>query len=408
VLTPSSNQDSCVKEMNSSKRIAVDESLDSVFATYLIRSEVAPREAAESVAREQSSLGARAIPEMGDRFYARVRDVRKRDGLTVAQIEYPKELCGTTITQLLNVISGEIHHIRKIDRIKLTHIALPPYYHVKREDGIFLVKQKLGDLRLPYVCAAIKPPAGIPLSESAYCAREAYLGGIPIVKDDELLSFHTIEDLCVHVEEMSRTKREAEDACGEKRVYICNLIGTPFITPIHLERLLKLGCDGVLLSPYLQGFGYCSHLIETIPEILYFAHNSLMSIFSGTMDYGISLPILFGLATMAGFDFHVLPSPYGTFIASEEEIRSVFEIADSNAVTRDCMVGLAGRMNPSDIELIATKMRSTSFALVVGSWLFGDKHKIRERASILRLAAEDLRSVANLPASSNRPLTDET
>jgi ribulose 1,5-bisphosphate carboxylase large subunit-like protein len=362
-----------------------------IVATYAIKTLDSPSFAAELIAYEQSSLGSRLVPKVINRFSATVLESYTYSGITIARIVFPSELFGGTLTQLLNVVAGEIHHIKHIDKVKLIGLELPISYISNKINGQERIRNYLGNLEPPYICGAIKPPMGLKVIETAKTAYEALCGGIHIVKDDELMTFRNFNALIYHASQMVKIKKRAEEKCGEKRIYVCNLIGAPYFTPKDLIKLFHIDVDGVLLSPYLQGYEYCKNLIDAVPQLLYFAHNSFMSVYSRSDNHGISLPLLYALTTNAGFDFHVLPSPFGTFIAEKDDINQSLHLSEFVPLSRNSLIGLAGRMNPSHFHLTSHEFLTTNFALVIGSWLFGRKEGIRERAKELRESSKSSR-----------------
>ena len=239
-------------------------------------------------------------------------------------IRYPIEAAGRELTQLLNVLFG---NVALQPRVRLQRIDLPPallqHYRGPRL-GIAGLRQRLGVADRPLLCTALKP-MGLSPAELADMAYRLALGGIDLIKDDHGLSDQTF---CPFDERLSRCAEavaRANQETGRKSLYLPNVTAPADELNARAERARERGAGGLLLCPGLSGLDSLRRLADNDQIALpILSHPALLGGLSLGPDHGLAHGLLFGTLTrLAGADATIFPSFGGRFAFSSLECREI-------------------------------------------------------------------------------------
>ena len=233
----------------------------------------------------------------------------------VAQIAFPRANFSPQIPMLLSTVIG---NISMMGRLKLIDLAFPEPFvsgFGGPKFGIAGIRDLLKVERRPLLCNMIKPCTGIPPHVGAKLFYEAAVGGVDIVKDDELLadaSFSRIEDRAKAF--MAMEKRAYEEK-GERTLYAVNVTDRVDKIMENAHRVLEAGANCLMLNYLTTGISALRMLAEDeavqVPILVHLD-------FAGTMyesqNSGISSHLVLGkLPRLAGADIVVYPCPYAKF-----------------------------------------------------------------------------------------------
>jgi 2,3-diketo-5-methylthiopentyl-1-phosphate enolase len=153
----------------------------------------------------------------------------------------------------------------------------------------------------------IKPCAGWTPQWGADTFRDIALGGVDIVKDDELIAdaeYNRIEErLPLFIE----AERQAFEETGERTLYAVNITDTLPQALDTAKRAIDLGANCLMVNVYATGFPVLRALAED-PEINVplLAHPDVVGAWYMSPDHGISAQLLLGkLARLSGADMVV-------------------------------------------------------------------------------------------------------
>ncbi len=245
-----------------------------------------------------------------------------------AAIGFPVETAGTELTQLLNVLFG---NISLKPGIRMVSIDLPESM-LRRYRGPRFgangLRQLLGARKRPLLCTAVKP-MGLENTELARIAYAFAKGGVDLIKDDHGLAdqvFNRFED---RVKRLTEAVNRANQETGNRCRYIPNITA-----PVHeVSRRAALarehGAGGLLVAPGLVGFDTMRHLADDdaigLPIL---GHPALHGSFTVHPECGISPGVLFGvLYRLAGADAAIFPHYGGRFTFTPDECRDLAEQA---------------------------------------------------------------------------------
>ncbi len=243
-----------------------------------------------------------------------------------ATIAYPSEAAGRELTQLLNVLFG---NISLEPGIRLLEFDLPPglaaCYRGPRfgREGL---RRLAHAERRPLLCSAIKP-MGLPIAELAELAYELARGGMDFVKDDHGLNDQSFCRFEQRVERCAEAVERANRESGGHCRYAPN-VTAPFDQLSERVRLAaRVGAGAVVISPGLTGFDAMRSIADDDDSSLpVFAHPAFLGGFSVGRDSGISHGALFGrLMRLAGADAAIFPNYGGRFSFTREDCRELVD-----------------------------------------------------------------------------------
>jgi ribulose-bisphosphate carboxylase large chain len=246
--------------------------MERIIATYYIETPLAPEEAAQVLAGEQSSGTFVAIPgeteELKQRFAARVESVDIKDivanpslqGSTSNSNSYHRaeikvswsiENFGYNLPVLISTLQGNLYELRQFTGLKLMDIELPLSYgnHFKGPAfGIEGCRKLTGVNGRPLIGTIIKPSIGLTITETANIVKTLAEAGIDFIKDDELLSSSANSPFEERVKEVMKVINAWADKTGKKVMYAFNISGEIDEMLQRYETIIKHGGTCAMVS----------------------------------------------------------------------------------------------------------------------------------------------------------------
>ena len=259
--------------------------------------------------------------DIREQIVGRVADLRALGpDLHEVRIEYPVEVAGRELTQLLNVLFGNIS-IKT--GIRLVHVDLPPSlleaYRGPRfgREGL---RALLGVRGRPLLGTALKP-MGLSPRELAELAHQLALGGMDLIKDDHGLADQVFCPFDERVARCAEAVSRAVEQTGRPCLYFPNVTGPHGEIVGRAHRAKAAGAGGVVVSPGLCGLDAQRALADDdglgLPVM---SHPALQGGFVIHPAQGLSHGVLFGqIARLAGADAVIFPSYGGRFSFTPEE-----------------------------------------------------------------------------------------
>lgn len=176
--------------------------------------------------------------------------------------------------------------------------------------GVAGIREKTGVYDRPLLMSIFKGVIGRDLAFMKKQLKAQIEGGIDIVKDDEILFDNPLTPFEERVKLGHRVIKES----GRKALYAVNLSGRTSELKEKARRGVELGASAYLFNVFAYGLDVLQELAED-PDINVpiMAHPAVSGAFTSAPYHGFSTELMLGkLVRMAGADFTLFPSPYGS------------------------------------------------------------------------------------------------
>ncbi|WP_055107819.1 2,3-diketo-5-methylthiopentyl-1-phosphate enolase [Paenibacillus ihumii] len=236
-------------------------------------------------------------------------------------ISYPDINFTSDIPALLITVFGKISmdgRIKLLD-LKLSDAFMSAYPGPKF--GIQGVRDLLGVHHRPLLMSIFKAVIGYDLNGLREQFMVQALGGVDLIKDDEILFENPLTPIEQRVRVCREAAEEAKRITGKELLYAVNLTGRTSSLKEQALRAIDAGASALLFSVLPYGFDVL-HELSSDPEITVpiAAHPSLAGALYPSPHYGIAASLLLGkLMRIAGADLVLFPSPYGSVVMPREE-----------------------------------------------------------------------------------------
>ncbi len=230
------------------------------------------------------------------------------------QIAYPDLNYSPDIPALLVTVFGKLSMDGRIRLIDLhfserfmTHFPGPKF-------GITGVRDLLRVHDRPLLMSIFKSVIGYDLNELQSQFYAQAMGGVDLIKDDEILFENPLTPIERRVEACIQAATKSATHTQQKLLYAVNLTGPTHKLVSQAKKAIDAGANALLFNVLAYGFDML-HELSTHSEISVpiAAHPALAGAIYPSSHYGISASVLLGkLMRIAGADLVLFPSPYGS------------------------------------------------------------------------------------------------
>lgn len=312
--------------------------MSAVMATYLLHDETDIRKKAEGIALgltvgtwtdlpalEQEQLRKHkgevvAIEELGESERVNAY-FGKRLKRAIVKIAYPTVNFSADLPALLVTTFGKL----SLDgEVRLLDLEFPDEW--KRQFpgprfGIAGIREKVGVHNRPLLMSIFKGMIGRDLAYLTSELKKQALGGVDLVKDDEILFDSELLPFEKRITEGKTALQEVYEQTGKRTLYAVNLTGKTFALKDKAKRAAELGADVLLFNVFAYGLDVLQALREdeeiAVPIM---AHPAFSGAVTPSEFYGVAPSLWLGkLLRLAGADFVLFPSPYGSVALEREQ-----------------------------------------------------------------------------------------
>ena len=369
-----------------------------------------PREAAAHLCSEQSTAQWRRVgidEDYRPRFAARVLDLESKPqtaGFSLpvtceatgpvhacrVTIAHPHGNFGPRLPNLLSAVCGEgVFFSPGIPLIRLEDIRFPDSYLAEFEGpqfGVAGLRARLNAHNRPIFFGVIKPNIGLPAEPFAELGYQAWLGGLDIAKDDEMLADAPWCPLEQRAALLGAAARRATAETGTPKIYLANITDEiDRLIPLHDLAVAK-GAGALLLNTLPLGLSAVRMLRRhaTVPLI---AHFPMIAAFSRLAAYGIHSRVLTRLQRLAGFDVVIMPGFGPRMMMPEQEVlECVTACLEPMGPIKPSLPVPGGSDWAGTLEGVYRKLRTTDFGFVPGRGVFSHPAGPAAGAASLRQA----------------------
>ncbi len=191
--------------------------------------------------------------------------------------------------------------------------------------GIAGVRERLGVQDRPLLMSIFKSVVGYDLTELKEQFYQQALGGVDLIKDDEILFENPLTPIEKRVEACMAAAREAEKQTGQKLLYAVNVTGRTSQLRAQAKKAIDAGANALLFNVLAYGFDALQELAEDPDiDVPIAAHPAFSGAIYPARHYGVAPQLLLGkLMRLAGADLVLFPSPYGSVVMPKDETLAI-------------------------------------------------------------------------------------
>ncbi|OEH92394.1 2,3-diketo-5-methylthiopentyl-1-phosphate enolase [Bacillus solimangrovi] len=200
--------------------------------------------------------------------------------------------------------------------------------------GVQGIRDLTGVHERPLLMSIFKGVIGKDAAELREQIKDQSLGGIDIVKDDEILFENPLTSIEERIPACVQGLEEAYQRTGKRTLYAVNLTGRTFDLKEQAKRAVSLGADLLLFNVFAYGLDVLQALRED-PNIHVpiMAHPAVSGAYTSSPLYGISTKLLLGkLLRYVGADLVLYPSPYGSVALERGQALAVAENLTTDSI----------------------------------------------------------------------------
>lgn len=225
--------------------------------------------------------------------------------------------------------------------------------------GIDGIREQIQVYDRPLLMSIFKSVVGYDLPGLKEQFYQQALGGVDLIKDDEILFENPLTPIQERVRVCMEAASAAEQVTGKKLLYAVNLTGPTFSLREQALRAIEAGANALLFNVLSYGYDVLHGLSQdpaiTVPIA---AHPALAGAYYPAKEHGIAAQLLLGkLMRLAGADLVLFPSPYGSVTMPKEETQGIRQaltrIEDSvELVHKRCFPVPSAGIHPGLVPLI--------------------------------------------------------
>ncbi len=339
-----------------------------------------PRHAAKVISLEPIDEGAASVFSSTAVFGSRFSRARVR-------IAHPIENFGARLPNLLTVAMGEgAFFSHGITSIKLIDIEFPDSFLAAFQGpqfGTAGLRRIIDVFDRPLFFGVVKPNVGLDPAGFAELAREAWVGGLDVAKDDEMLADTAYSPFAQRMQLVGQARQEAEQITGRPKIFIANITD-------EVDRIIELhdiavenGVNAVMLNVMAVGLS-AVRMLRKRSQVPIIAHFDCIAPMSRHPYFGVSTTVLTKLQRLAGCDAIIMPGFGERMMTSEEEVlANVQECVAPMGSIASVLPVPGGSDWAGTLPQVYERLRTIDFALVPGRGVFGHPQGPRAGAESL-------------------------
>lgn len=270
----------------------------------------------------------------------------------IVEIAYPAEHFGGDFPLLLTSLLG--NDASTSLQVKLLDIIFPEEYlgsFPGPKFGQQGLREYLGIKERPILLNMIKPCTGLTPEEGAEIFYQVAVGGVDIIKDDELLG----NPLYSRPEERVKAYRKAAEAAaevtGERVKYFVNVTSGASQILDNIKRVLEAGADGIMVNFAVTGYSVLKQIakISSVPVL---GHSAGAGMYYEGIQNGMASPLAVGkLARLAGADIVMINTPYGGYpLRKQKYMQTLYQLTLPWYHIKPAMPSIGGGVHPGIVE----------------------------------------------------------
>ena len=270
------------------------------------------------------------------------------------KIDYPSANFSADLPAILTTVFGKLSLDGEVKLLDLEFSSELLTNFPGPKFGIDSLRNLLDVHDRPLIMSIFKGVIGRDLNYLAEQLRSQALGGVDLVKDDEILFDNPLTPFEKRITTAQEVLRQVYEETGHRTLYAVNLSGRTSELKAKAQKAKELGADALLFNVHAYGLDVLQELVEDNHiQLPFMAHPAYSGAFTSSPFYGVASPLLLGkLTRYAGADFSLFPSPYGSVALEKKAALSIGEeLTKVSTMKRSFPVPSAG-IHPSLVPLL--------------------------------------------------------
>lgn len=248
--------------------------------------------------------------EMIEKYQARVLSysllAEEPEMVFLLRVAFPTvNFGGNFATLLTGVLGNDVSTSLEVrlENLEFTNNGLADMGYKKKRAPIEKLREITGVHDRPIILNMIKPCLGFGPEVGAAFFKEVALGGMDMVKDDELLGNPAYNPLRSRIDLYQKASNEAFEVTGKRTIYLPNITDSPQKMREHAKYAVEAGIKACLINFVFTGFDAFAEICREFDEkLLIMGHYAGVGVYQGKRC-GVSDQINLGiLPRIAGAD----------------------------------------------------------------------------------------------------------
>jgi ribulose-bisphosphate carboxylase large chain len=248
----------------------------------------------------------------------------------VVKIAYIDDLFeADNISQILSAVAGNIFGMKALNNLRLLDINFPKRIiksYKGPKFGIKGIRELIKIYDRPILGTIVKPKVGLNEIEHAEVCRDAWNGGLDIVKDDENLTNMTFNKFDKRIKETLKVRDKVEFELGEKKIYMPNITAKVSAMKKRADLVIENGGEYIMIDVLTVGFSALQEIRDYLEDknIIIHAHRAMHAALTRNKKHGMTMLSIAKILRLIGIDqLHT-----GTIIGKMEGDRK--EVIETN------------------------------------------------------------------------------
>lgn len=266
------------------------------------------------------------------------------------EIAFPTVNFGSEFPMMLTTLLG--NDASTSTQAKLVDIRMPKN-HVAGFNGpnfgIEGIRKMTGVSDRPLLLSMIKPCTGVTPKAGAEIFYGAAIGGVDIIKDDELMGNMPFSTIVERVSEYNRASDRAFEKTGTRTIYCVNITGENLIE--NANKAVDAGAGMVMAAFPAVGYGSL-HSLARVAKVPILGHYAGSGMFYEGLQSGMASYLAVGrFPRLAGADMVMINTPFGGYpLQYEKYIRTVHHLTLPFYDKKPTMPIIGGGVHPGMTE----------------------------------------------------------
>lgn len=324
----------------------------------------------------------------------------------ILQIAYPTINFGAQFPMLLTTLLG--NDASTSAQVKLLDIQFPEDYAKEfggPNFGIDGVRKLIGVYDRPLLLNMIKPCTGISPEVGASIFYQTALGGVDMIKDDELLGSPSFSSATNRVKAYNLAAKAAYEKTGKKVLYVVNITDSSDKIMSNAKNVIEMGAQAVMINFATVGYSVLRQLANSI-NVPILGHYAGAGMFYEGGNSGMSSTLALGkLPRLAGADIVMINTPYGGYpLRYNKYIRTAHELSLPYYNLKQTMPAVGGGVHPGMVEQYIQDL-GKDIILATGGAIQGHPGGAAAGAKAMRESIDAV--IANIPLDEASKNSDE-